>query len=116
MQKNRAQEIEKITWERDADLKAKELQIKAMQRAHTLMQQRLKQVEEAINEYMANPILDPTTEVGKDSQIKKLMTEVEMIKCMNIDLSKEFRRKHLYIVRLSYYLCVRYKHGRKILS
>ena len=57
------------------------------------MQQRLKQAEEAINEYMANPILDPTTESGKDSQIKRLTAEVEMIKDMNIDLSQGFRSR-----------------------
>ena len=38
IQKDHAQEIEKITWESNANLKAKDLQIEAMQRAHTLMQ------------------------------------------------------------------------------
>ena len=42
-------------------MKVKDLQIEAMQRAQALMQQRLKQAEDAINEYMANPILDPTS-------------------------------------------------------
>ena len=57
------------------------------------MQQRLKQAEEAINEYMANPIVDPTTEMGKDSQIKRLTAEVEMVKDMNIDLSEGFKSR-----------------------
>ena len=42
---------------------------------------------------MANPILDPTTEIGKDSQIKRLTVEVEMIKDMNIDLNQGFRSR-----------------------
>ena len=93
MQKDHTQEIEKITWEKDADLKAKDLQIEALQRAHTLMQQRLKQAEEVIDKYMANPILDPTTERGKDSQIKRLTAKVEMIKDMNIDLNQGFKSR-----------------------
>ena len=40
---------------------------------------------------MANPILDPTTETGKDSQIKRLTAEIEMVKDMNIDLSEGFK-------------------------
>ena len=55
------------------------------------MQQRLKKVEDAINKYMAHPILDPSTEIGKDSHIKKLTTEVEQIRDMNIDLNEGFR-------------------------
>ena len=86
MQKDHAQEIDKIIWQSSADLKVKDVQIEAMQRAQTLMQQRLKQAEDAINEYMANPILDPTTHMGKDSQIKKLQEEVTIVKDMNIDL------------------------------
>ena len=92
-QQDHIQEIEEITWEKDGDIKARDLQSEAMQGTQTLMQQRLKQAEEAINEYMANPILDPTTKIGKDSQIKRLMAKVEMIKDMNIDLSQGFRSR-----------------------
>ena len=67
-----------------------------MQRAQTLMQQRLKQAEDAINEYMANPIMDPTTEMGKDSQIKKLTEEVAMVKDMHIDLMEGYRSRLKY--------------------
>ena len=38
LQRDHAQEIEKITWESSADLKVKDLQIEAMQKAQTLMQ------------------------------------------------------------------------------
>ena len=95
-QKDHAQEIEKINWQSSADLKVKDLQIEAMQRAQALMQQRLKQAEDAINEYMANPILDPTTQMGKDSQIKKLQEEVTIVKDMNIDLMGGYRSRVKY--------------------
>ena len=93
IQRDHAQEIEKITWESSADLKVKDLQIEVIQKAQTLMQQRLKQAEDAINEYMANPIMDPTTETGKDSQIKKLTDEVAMVKDLHIDLTKGYRSR-----------------------
>ena len=93
MQKDHAQEIDKIIWQNSANLKVKDVQIEAMQRAQTLMQQRLKQAEDAINEYMANPILDPTTHMGKDSQIKKLQEEVTIVKDMNIDLMTGYRSR-----------------------
>ena len=57
------------------------------------LQQRLKQAEDAINEYMANPILDPTTHMGKDSQIQKLQEEVTIVKDMNIDLMTGYRSR-----------------------
>ena len=53
-------------------------------------------MEEAINEYMANPIMDPTTKTGKDSQIKKLTDEVAMVKDMHIDLTKGYRSRLKY--------------------
>ena len=93
MQKDHAQEIDKIIWQSSADLKVKDVQIEAMQRAQTLMQQRLKQAEDAINEYMANPILDPTTHMGKDNQIKKLQEEVTIVNDMNIDLMTGYRSR-----------------------
>ena len=96
IQRDHAQEIERITWKSSADLKVKDLQIEAMQKAQTLMQQRLKQAEEAINEYMANPIMDPTTKTGKDSQIKKLTDEVAMVKDLLIDLSMGYRSRLMH--------------------
>ena len=45
---------------------------------------------------MANPILDPNTHMGKDSQIKKLQEEVTIVKDMNIDLLTGYRSKLKY--------------------
>ena len=72
MQKAHLDEVDKIKWEMNAELKAKDIQLEAIKKAQTLMQHRLKQAEDAINEYMAHPIIDPTTEIRKYSHIKKL--------------------------------------------
>ena len=93
MQKDHLDEVDKITWEMDVELKAKDLQLEAIQRAQTLMQQRLKQAEDAINKYMAHQILDPSMETRKDSQISKLTAEVKQIKDMHIDLTEGFRSR-----------------------
>ena len=85
--------MDKTKWEIVADLKAKEIQIEAIKRDQTLTQYWLKQAKEAINEYMANPILHPTTKTGKYVQIQKLIKEVEELKDVNIDLSEGYRSR-----------------------
>ena len=42
---------------------------------------------------MANPIVDPTIESGKEAQIKKLNEEIDKLKALNIDLSVGYRLK-----------------------
>ena len=91
MQRENANEIDRITWEAKGNLKAKNIQLEATKRAQTLTQHRLKQVEEAINKYMANPILDPTTKIGKKAQVQKLSEDIDELKDLNIDPNKGYR-------------------------
>lgn len=88
--KDYEEEIEKLKWSQEADLKVKEIQIEtahkateAAQRATSLSQRRLKQAEAMLDEFLVNPLSDPTTDTGKDQIIRNLRTEVEDLTKMN---------------------------------
>ena len=89
-QKELEEEIARVKWQTNANLKAKDFHLEASKKAQTIIQQRLKQAEETINEYLENPICDPTTETGKEIQIQKLKDDVKILENMNINLNEGF--------------------------
>lgn len=91
LQKDKDDEIDRIKWQADTNICSKDIQLDATQRTQSLTQQRGKQAEDTVNEYLADSIVDPTTELGKEAYIQHLKEEMDKQEKRHFDLIKGFR-------------------------